>query len=119
MKELTRSLEASLNNRGGIKKPAGAIDLHHAEDDEDEDGQQHNDNKNVEKPKRSVSFRDVSAEYVPSFPVSSPFLRNTRFFKRTILLQKHKAQTGKLRTIYVRLESHHVKVKSSFINSLV
>ena len=56
MKELTKSLEASLTNRGNIKKPAGAIDLHHGEEEEEED----NDTKNVEKPKRSVSFRDVS-----------------------------------------------------------
>ena len=56
MKELTKSLEASLTNRGNIKKPAGAIDFHHGEEEEEED----NDTKNVEKPKRSVSFRDVS-----------------------------------------------------------
>lgn len=61
MKELTKSLEASLTNRGGIKKPAGAIDLHHGEDDEEEeDEDEPHHKKNVEKPKRSVSFRDVS-----------------------------------------------------------
>ena len=60
MKELTKSLEASLTNRGNIKKPAGAIDLHHGEEEEEEEEEEDNDTKNVEKPKRSVSFRDVS-----------------------------------------------------------
>lgn len=47
VKELTKSLEASLTLRGSVKKPVGAIDLH----DTGEDAK-------YAKPKRSVSFRD-------------------------------------------------------------
>jgi len=45
---LTKSLEASLNLRGSIKKPAGAVDLYNTAEKEDD------------KPKRSVSFREVN-----------------------------------------------------------
>ncbi|XP_066920127.1 myosin-11-like [Clytia hemisphaerica] len=48
VKELTKNLEASLTLRGSIKKPAGAVDLHHTQEKDE----------NELKPKRSVSFRD-------------------------------------------------------------